>query len=157
MNDADPLTAFYLALDEMPGDRVTMLALADWYEEHGNADAADCLRWAVREVRRPFRYGPDDSMRVTFEKWQKGWYWWAKAGEGLDWGHPATCGLAEDIWRGLKHTFDYSPSVFKEYPSFRAAFEALVAVWARRRASPDGAIKPAKPRKKNRRRKKDED
>ena len=60
MSQIDTLAGFYLALRESPGDPVTLLALADWFEEQGQADNAACVRWSLRRERRPFeyRFGP---------------------------------------------------------------------------------------------------
>ena len=41
------------ALDETPGDKVVLAALADWFEEQGDGPATECLRWLVRNGRRP--------------------------------------------------------------------------------------------------------
>src|SRR5690242_5440292 len=41
------------ALDAEPGDDLARSALADWYEEHDDRQAVECLRWAVRSRRRP--------------------------------------------------------------------------------------------------------
>ena len=54
----DPLAAFYLALEESPGDPVTLQALADWYEEQGQTDDAACLRWTVRQPALPVPLPP---------------------------------------------------------------------------------------------------
>ena len=56
MSQTDTLAAFYLALDETPGDPATLAALADWYEEQGQADHAACVRWTLRRRRFPFCY-----------------------------------------------------------------------------------------------------
>jgi uncharacterized protein (TIGR02996 family) len=131
MNDADPLTAFYLALDEMPGDRVTMLALADWYEEHGEISAAECLRWLVEYGLYPFRYRKGETVQHSPPAWHEGWYWWAVENSQArrNWRYPRSCCLPQALWDRLKHYFDYPPSVFKDYPTGRAAYEALFTAW----------------------------
>jgi hypothetical protein len=125
------LDSFYLTLDAEPSDRVTTLALADWYEEHDQSDAADALRWAAEQRRWPFQYRREGGMAVCCQTWHDGWFWWAVADKayGRDWGHPQECRLADALWKRLKHTFKYDPAVFKEYPSRRAAYEALFAAW----------------------------
>src|SRR5262249_59606932 len=53
---AGPMTtldAFFAALRERPDDWLTRSALADWYEEAGLDRAAGCVRWMVRQGRRP--------------------------------------------------------------------------------------------------------
>src|SRR5262249_43937310 len=88
---ADDQDVLYLALEEKPGDKVTMLALADWLEEHGHESDATCIRWAAERGRVPYSYQPD-TLKVTYEEWGTGWFWWAvdDPGYGSDWGHPAT-------------------------------------------------------------------
>jgi uncharacterized protein (TIGR02996 family) len=142
MPTRDSPDAFYLALDESPGDPVTTLALADWYEEQGNSRAADCLRWAAENARWPFQYRKGGPVKVFSQKFHEGWYWWAVAdssadldwGAEADWGHPRECRLPRPTWERLKYISPgYQPSVFKEYPSRRAAYEALFDAWLRRR------------------------
>ncbi len=131
MAEPDPLTAFYLSLDESPGDAVTVLALADWYEEQGQPDSARCLRWAVRGMLYPFRYRRGALAR-NGKDWHDGWFWWALDDpyEGQAWGHPLHCRLPLRVWNRLRHGFKYEPRVFKEYPSQRAAYEALLEAWS---------------------------
>jgi uncharacterized protein (TIGR02996 family) len=50
----DPIREGLLAaLDAAPGDKVAQAALGDWFEEHGDDLATQCLRWVVRNGRRP--------------------------------------------------------------------------------------------------------
>jgi hypothetical protein len=58
---------------------------------------------------------------------------WAKAdpGYGDNWGHPPSCRLPPRVWLLLRHTFDYSPAVFKEYKTIKDAWEELFAVWGK--------------------------
>jgi hypothetical protein len=128
MNDQALLEVLYRELESNPRDALTLSALADWYEEHGEADKADCLRWTARRNKRPHRYDPR-AMKVTHTAWHKGWYWWARTGDGYHWGHPVSCRLPATVWRPLRHGFKYNPRVFKEYHTLRQAYEALFAVW----------------------------
>jgi hypothetical protein len=131
MTNAQLQSALYTALEQNPSDAVTLLALADVYEEVEDLNAAECLRWTVQRKKRPFRYDPDQRMKVTYTGWHKGWYWWARLGDGYHWGHPVACRLPITVWRQLSHTFKYNPRVFKEYPSLRQAYEALYQIWPR--------------------------
>ena len=133
MADPDALAAFYLALDEDPGDEVTLLALADWYEEHDQTTAADALRWAVRHGRRPYCYPADGGLTVSSPEWHLGWFWWAAddAAHARDWGHSPRCRLPRAVWEKLRHGLNYEPSVFKEYPRASDAYEALIDAWPR--------------------------
>jgi hypothetical protein len=126
----DPLTTLYHALEQMPGDPVTLMALADYYLELDQLDASACLRWTVSRNYCPFRYSPG-SLTVMSAGWNAGWYWWAIDDPHLaaNWGHPQTCRLPRGLWRHLRHTFDYVPSVFKQYPTCREAYEALIEAW----------------------------
>jgi hypothetical protein len=131
MAELSSAEALYLALDELPGDPVTTRALADWYEEQGNEEAAECLRWAVERERWPFQYRSSAGLSVASQDWGDGWFWWAVEDRsyGREWGHPASCRLPAALWEHLPHTFTYGPAVFKEYPTLRAAYEALFAAW----------------------------
>jgi uncharacterized protein (TIGR02996 family) len=131
MSGPDPLTAFYAALDDNPADQVTLLALADWFEEQDRSDAAACLRWAARHGYRPFHYHRDAGLPFNGADWHDGWFWWARSNPsfGRDWGHETTCRLPDSVWMKLRHSFKYHPAVFKEYPTRQAAYEALIAVW----------------------------
>jgi hypothetical protein len=130
MYGPDPMTALYLALEEAPGDRVTLLALADCYLEDGHADASACLRWTADRVRFPFRYAPG-LLTVNSPTLHEGWYWWAidDAHLAQDWGHPQSCRLPAGLWKRLRHEFNFTPAVFKHYPTIRAAYEALFDAW----------------------------
>lgn len=133
---------FYLALEESPGDVVTLLALADWYDEQGDPDAAGCLRWVVRLGKWPFRYHQAAGPPQRGGPWREGWWWWAIDGPSasVDWGLPAACLLPPAVWQRMVHGFPYRPAVFKEYATVRDAYEALIDAWARVR--PD-APRPA--------------
>ena len=89
MSQTDTLASFYLALEETPGDSVTLQALADWYEEQDRLDAASCLRWLVRRGRFPFLYRKDAGLVVASTAFTEGWFWWAvdEPIYGRDWGH----------------------------------------------------------------------
>lgn len=130
MLGSDALAAFYLALDEHPGDRTTLLVLADWYEEYGRSHAAACLRWTVEHDRHPFRY-TRGSINVLTDSFQEGWFWWAldDPSYGQDWGHPRTCRLPVEIWKPMRHTFAHVPALVKEYPSTQDAYLALIEAW----------------------------
>jgi hypothetical protein len=142
MNAARPEPdSFYLALDENPGDLLTVQALADWYEENGEANAASCLRWLAVRERWPFRFQKEGGP-VTIaaaRTWNDGWFWWAVEDPwtGYDWGHPEQCRLPQGLWDRLRHGFTHQPRVFKEYPTRRAAYETLFTAWPafRRRGS----------------------
>src|SRR4051794_35713239 len=131
MSPIDALVGFYQTLKETPGDPVTLMALADWFEEHGQPDHAACVRWTARRNRFPFEYRREASgIVVSSPAWHDGWYWWGVEGDyGRDWGHPPGCRLPRELWKGLKNHFDHDVSVFKHFPSLEAAYEALFDAW----------------------------
>lgn len=124
------LKALFDALEANPTDRVTLLALADWYEEQEQQRACGCLRWLAAEGKAPYRYRHDGDLLHHHESWHDGWYWWATRRERRGWGYDRSCVLPHRQWDRVRHSFSYDPLVFKEYPSVRAATEALMAVWA---------------------------
>jgi hypothetical protein len=146
MSRPDPLAAFFLSLDESPGDQVTLLALADWYEEQDQSDNAGCLRWLAATGLYPFHYWRDGGLAKNSRDWHDGWYWWAldHPSAGADWGHPLYCRLPEQVWRKLRRTFEFEELVFKEYPTRRAAYEALFEAWPRVGRLPSPATQEAR-------------
>lgn len=55
MTVTDPtLDALHRALDDRPRDQGLRLVLADRYDELGDADTAECLRWCAAKGREPF-------------------------------------------------------------------------------------------------------
>jgi uncharacterized protein (TIGR02996 family) len=132
----DALAGFYLALRQSPGDPVTLLALADYYEEQGQPDKAACVRWSLRRQRHPFEFRSDlpdlpDPVRKS-PAFKDCWFWWARdGGYGADWGHPQSCRLPEKVWEKLKNLFETKPLVVKHFPTVQAAYEALFEVWPR--------------------------
>ena len=131
MPETDALAGFFLSLDERPGDWVILQALADWYEEQGLPENARCLRWTADRALHPFRYRRDGGLTVSGASWHDGWFWWAldDRDSGAEWGHPLHCRLPRGVWKHLRRTFDHAESVFKEYPTQRAAYDALLEAW----------------------------
>ena len=119
-----------MTLESSPEDPVTLQALADWYEEREEARGAECLRWVASKGKAPYRHRHSDDLLHHHDTWKDGWYWWATAREKRGWGYPASAVIPHPLWHELKHTFSYDPLVFKEYPTVRAALEALIAAWA---------------------------
>jgi hypothetical protein len=124
------LKALFAALESSPGDPVTLLALADWYEEREDARGAESLRWLAAKGKAPYRHRHSDSLLHHHDTWKDGWYWWATAREKRGWGYPDSAVIPHPLWDKLEHTFNYDPLVFKEYPTVRRAVEVLIAAWA---------------------------
>ena len=136
LSEAQTLLALYAELEANPDDTLTLHALADWYEENDQSKPAECVRWLAEMGKLPFHYSDEADVIHHYEKWKIGWYWWTTAGERKGWGYPKGCRLPRTLWGRMKHTFDYSPRVFKEYPTVRGAVEAVIAAWTRRPATP---------------------
>jgi uncharacterized protein (TIGR02996 family) len=121
--------AFYLVLDETPADRTTLCALADWLEEEGDLPSASCVRWTIRRGLHPIRFSRANSWRAAVQgsSWHDGWYWWAI--DEPNWVEEKPCRLPPALWNRLDHSFPYVPGFFKEYPTRRAAYEALFEAW----------------------------
>ena len=121
--------AFYRALDDAPDDATTLCALADWYEEQGDVSIAACVRWTIRLRLRPIRFSRVNdygALRVG-PTWNEGWYWWVV--DEPNWVEERACRLPPALWNRLDHSFPYVPSIFKEYPTRREAYEALFEAW----------------------------
>lgn len=121
--------ALFAELEENPGDRLTLLALADWLEEHDDLQGAEAIRWIASEGKSPFRYEGQTTLRYQYEKWHMGWYWWTTDEQDSPWGYPPACILPNRLWNQMEHTFPYDPGTFKEYPTVRVALERVMEVW----------------------------
>jgi uncharacterized protein (TIGR02996 family) len=110
------------ALDAAPDDRVAQSALADWYEEHGEGGAAECLRWVVRNGRRP---GYNEAQ-TTFGK-----YFWEREGTRPILNDPPAQ-LPDELWQAVGDNDEPHGVVsFKSYQRPRDAYAALLAGWNR--------------------------
>ena len=121
--------AFYLTLDETPDDRPTLCALADWFEDQGDLSSSTCVRWTIRRGIYPIHFDRDASETITERgvSWHDGWYWWVI--DRPNYAPEKSARLPPALWNLLSHSFRYAPSVFKEYPTRRAAYEALFDAW----------------------------
>jgi len=108
--DTRDLDALHAALDADPSDRVTRLALADWYEEYGDDVMAAGLRWMVGFGVRPGRSG--------------GRHVWRRFGVGYE---DRQVFLPDDLFDRLRgQVYPAAEAVgTKGYRSRRAAEEAL--------------------------------
>jgi hypothetical protein len=106
------LDAFFATLTQAPGDWLTRSALADWYEENGLDRAADCVRWMVRQQRRP-------SVNAA------GMAFWFDAEQPMPWTERAA-----HLPRALFQALSYTHGFYALYASLRQAEEALHAAWA---------------------------
>ena len=132
MSEATVLTALFAELEEAPCDIATLRALADWLEDDDQPKPAECVRWLADTGKVPFKYALQEEIMYRFDGWRRGWFWWTTGIQRPNWGYPKSCRLPRMLWQPMKHTFDYDPMVFKEYPTVRAAIEAVMAAWTRR-------------------------
>jgi uncharacterized protein (TIGR02996 family) len=80
--------AFYRQLEEDPDDWATRLVMADWYEDNGEPERAEAIRWQVENKRRPRDGRPHDKRAV--------WAW-------FDFDHYGTTSPSEDPLSDLPH------------------------------------------------------
>jgi uncharacterized protein (TIGR02996 family) len=122
MREQDVSEALLSALDADRGDVVSQAALADWFDEQGDAQAAECLRWVVRNRRRPGHYPAQDTY---------GSYFW-ELQEPAPLLNDPPAQLPEALWNAVGDNDEPHPvGSFKSYGSPQAAYRALVAGWKR--------------------------
>ena len=110
------LNAFFASLTQAPGDWLTRTALADWYEENGLDRTAGCLRWMVRQRRRP-------AINAA------GWAFWFDGEHPLPYTEKAAH-LPAPLFGALHgKRASYTPGLVCIYDSLRDAEEDLHAAW----------------------------
>jgi hypothetical protein len=114
--------ALFGTLEQHRDDPFTLTALADWFEESDDVAAADCLRWVLRNRRRP-GYNPSQVHYGRF-------YWELEAPQPIIGDPPAQ--LPPLLWSELTDYDEGRPVVsFKSYQCARLAYLALIAAWKR--------------------------
>jgi hypothetical protein len=122
MTDDETRDALFSALESNRGDRVSLSALADWFEEQGEPDARECLRWVVAAGRRP---GFNEHQQ-TYGKC----FWERESPHPILNDPPAQ--LPEPLWLALLENDEpHAVASFKSYKTARAAWLALLAGWKR--------------------------
>lgn len=117
------LDAWHEMLDADPDDFAIRGLMADWYADQGDPAAEDCLRWQVGERKRPYK--PPEVAPGGLVQWYDGDY-----GNGYD----PESDLPAALWSELRggetwgHRSSKDPR-WVEYPTRRAAEEALLAAW----------------------------
>lgn len=109
---------------------MTLLALADWFEEREKTRESGCLRWVAAMEKMPYQHRHSDDLLHHHDTWNDGWFWWTTDREKGGWGYAPSAILPHALWDRLTHQFNYDPLVFKEYPTVRAALEALLEAWS---------------------------
>jgi uncharacterized protein (TIGR02996 family) len=122
---ATDLDCLHAALDKNPADQGLRLVLSDWYEERGDADTAECLRWTAAKGRVPFFWGLSDGgpMFAPHQPWA-----WGLTLPGLADDHP--CSVIRVLFDAIRPP----PYGFEGHPNWyatrRAAEAGLAAAWA---------------------------
>jgi hypothetical protein len=120
MADEAARDALFLALEAQRDDYFTLAALADWFEESGDAAPAACFRWVVRTHRRPGY----NVLQLTY-----GRFYWELEGKHPVIGDPLAQ-LPQVLWRALDAHDEGRPTKsFKSYKSVRLAYLALAMAW----------------------------
>jgi uncharacterized protein (TIGR02996 family) len=114
--------AFEAALDRRPSDWELRSVIADWFEENSDAVAANCMRWQVREHKRP--------ERNRFYEPEGKWGWWVLFPDPWTTEVPMERELPEPLWKKLPPKID-SFTGFRVYPTRAAAEYALRVAWGR--------------------------
>jgi hypothetical protein len=129
MRDEAVREALFAALDADRGDAVSQNALADWFEESGDAPAAACFHWVARNRRRPGHY-----PRAS----KYGHYFWELQEREPILNDPQAQ-LPAPLWHQLRGNDEKEPvASFKSYQSARSAYADLVEAWrSLREAVPD--------------------
>jgi uncharacterized protein (TIGR02996 family) len=113
------LETFLDDLGRAPEDWDLRGVAADWAEDNGRPELAECLRWMVRQKKRPYPGVPAPSS----------WF----NGEKVDPELPDhESNLPAAVYERLEGGTEVANH--KLFPSPRAAEEALYAAWARARA-----------------------
>ena len=106
--------ALYESLVHAQNDWQARSVLADWYEEAGQQDAADAIRWLVRHRKRPFRGS-------------NGTYHWFNEGRKTNDTDPES-DLPEPLYLALAGK-EGVPQSFRDYDTLRAAHEDFHRAW----------------------------
>jgi hypothetical protein len=109
------LEAFFADLERDPQDWPLRGVLADWYEDNGRPELAECLRWMIRKRKRPHH-------RV------KGTYVWFNADANQDLsGDDPESDLPGAVYKRVAGGLEQGGH--KSFPSLRAAEESFQAAW----------------------------
>jgi hypothetical protein len=128
----DALRGLFAALEEQPGDLVALAALADWYEEHGDADAVACLHWAARRERRPGL----NPHQTTFGKF----FWEREDPDPIINDPPAQ--LPGPLWLAVGDNDEpHAVGSYKSYKTAEAAYRALIEGWKRIGGVPEKEVR----------------
>ncbi len=108
------LDALYEGLTRSPNDWELRAVLADWFEENGRQDVADCLHWMVRHHKRPYHS-------------DRGTYHWFNI-ERVTTASDPESDIPEPVYRKLTGK-EGQEMVFRDYDDLRSADEDFYAGW----------------------------
>lgn len=108
------LDTFLTEIQKKPEDWNIRMVLADWYEDNGRSDLAECLRWVSSHKKRPYH----GSSKVFT------WFNADRIQPGL--GDPES-DIPEAVYQLL--TGGQEIADHKVFPSMHAAEEALQNAW----------------------------
>jgi uncharacterized protein (TIGR02996 family) len=117
MQTPEPL---YEQLRRDPDDWDTRAVLADWYEEAGQQDIANCLRWSIQHRKRPLRSGSR--------------FYWFNAATVMTATDPAS-NIPAPLYRALHGGKESCRDVFRDYDTLQAAYTDIYLAWAEARAA----------------------
>ena len=111
---------FHLALDQDPSNQTLRLLLADAYQERGDEETADCLRWMAQESIYPHHgYAVGGDGRRSWDFSHVKCYSWMEC--------CSHCCLPKDLFDLLDGYLENDS--FKENRTRRRAEEALFRAW----------------------------
>jgi hypothetical protein len=113
-----PLDTLYEVLHQAANDWQAREILADWFEEAAQQACADCVRWMVKQHKRPYR-------SIT------GTYHWFNAQRVTTASDPES-NIPEAIYRHLQGKEGLA-MFFRDYPSLRQAEEDFYRAWQQAR------------------------
>jgi uncharacterized protein (TIGR02996 family) len=110
-------------LEAAPEDWKLRGVLADWFEDNGRPERAECLRWMVRQHKRPYGGYRLGKLAVAC------WFNADTISAGLGDPESDIPGTLFLLLEGGKAVANH-----RSFPSLRQAEEALQAAWVRARA-----------------------
>jgi hypothetical protein len=108
------LDTLYEGLTRTPEDWQLRTVLADWYEDVGQQDVADCLRWMAMHRKRPYRSG-------------SGTYHWFNVERVTTAADPES-DIPEAVYRRLRGR-EGLELVFRDYDNLKSADEDFYSAW----------------------------
>jgi hypothetical protein len=112
------LQTLYAALHESPDDWQSRAILGDWFEEAGQQNFADCVRWMIDKRKRPYRS-------------TTGTYHWFNA-ERVTTASDPESDIPEAVYKLLQGR-EGLETIFRDYKDLPGAEEDFYIAWQRAR------------------------